>query len=135
MSQFTDGRYALVAVGAARLRVHEWLPDDPYPLATVEVMDEASGSPVAVAARSAVEVQLRRVLALAAELGASVPPSDVHLDDDAVRAGFEACALAPIGSLDAQRLLELDDPADRLTRLEALLVDTAELLELRLGES
>lgn len=134
-SQFPDGRYALVAVGAARLRVHEWLPDDPYPRAAVEVMDEAAAAPAMVAARRAVEVQLRRVLTLAADLGAAVAPSDVRLDDDPVRAAFEACALAPIGSLDAQRLLEIDDPADRLARLEAILVDTAELLELRLGES
>ncbi len=84
VSRFTDGRYALVAVGTARLRVHEWLPDDPYPLATVEVVDEAAASPVMVAARSAVEAQLRRVLALATELGATVAPSDVRLDDDPV---------------------------------------------------
>jgi uncharacterized protein len=135
-SQFPDGRYALVTIGTRRLRVHEWLPDDPYPLATVE--DLADGSVDAsqlTEARDAVEQRLRRVLALATELGASVAPGDVRLDDDPVRAGYEACGLAPIGSLDAQRLLELDDPAARLARLDVLLVDLAELLELRLGEA
>ena len=45
------------------------------------------------------------------------------------------CALAPIGPLDAQRLLEIDDPsrAARPAR-SPLLDDTAELLELRLAE-
>lgn len=134
-ADFGSGQYTLRARIAERIRVLEWLPDDPYPRAAVEVMDEAAAAPAMVAARRAVEVQLRRVLTLAADLGAAVAPSDVRLDDDPVRAAFEACALAPIGSLDAQRLLEIDDPADRLARLEAILVDTAELLELRLGES
>ena len=135
VSQFPDGRYALVSIGISRLRVHEWLPDDPYPLATVEVLDDPIAGTDAVDARDAVERDLRRVLALATELGAAVAPGDVRLDQDPVRAAFEACALAPIGSLDAQRLLELDDPVERLVRLETLLVETAELLDLRLGDA
>jgi uncharacterized protein len=134
-SQFPDGRYALVTIGTRRLRVREWLPDAPYPLATVEDLDERPVDAGAMTdARNTVEQRLRRVLALASELGASVAPGDVRLDDDPVRAGFEACGLAPIGSLDAQRLLEIDDPGERLVRLDAALLDLAELLELRLGE-
>jgi Lon protease-like protein len=133
-SRFPDGRYALVAQGTARLRVHEWLPDAPYPLATVEVIDEPAAAPALVVARDEVEIALRRVLTLAAGLGVAVAPSDVRLDDDPVRAAFEAAALAPIGALDAQQLLEIDDPAQRLDRLAALLRDATELLELRLGE-
>jgi Lon protease-like protein len=132
--QYPDGRYALVTVGTARLRVHEWLPDDPYPLATVEVIEERHADGVAAELRDQVEAALRHTLSLATRLGASVAPPDVRLDDDPVRATFEACALAPIGSLDAQRLLEVDDPTERLRRLLALVLETAELLELRLGE-
>jgi Lon protease-like protein len=133
VSRFPDGRYALVAVGTARLRVHEWRPDDPHPVAAVEVVEEHPAPASAIELRGAVEQELRRLLALATELGADVAPGDVRLDDDPVRAAFEACAIAPIGSLDAQRLLEVDDPVDRLRRLEVLLVETTELLELRLG--
>jgi uncharacterized protein len=140
-SVFPDGRYALVTVGTQRLKVQEWLDDDPYqpyPRAEVEVLTEpeldGAGAGAASEARDAVERELRRVLALATELGASVAPSDVRLDRDPVRAAFEACALAPIGSFDAQRLLEIDDARARLDALEAVLVDTAELLELRLGD-
>ena len=50
-----------------------------------------------------------------------------------MRASFEACGLAPFGPLDGQRLLELDDPAERLTRLETMLHDEATILELRLN--
>ena len=57
----------------------------------------------------------------------------IELDDDPVQAGFEAAAAAPIGPLDAQRLLELDDPGERLGELRGLLAEQAELLELRLS--
>jgi Lon protease-like protein len=71
---------------------------------------------------------------LMSELGVAVPNRDVVLDTDPVRAAFEAAALAPIGPLDAQRLLEIDDPATRLAVLLTVLDDAATLLELRLAE-
>ena len=55
------------------------------------------------------------------------------LADDPVRASFEACGLAGFGPLDAQRLLELDDTTERLTRLDTMLRDETTLLELRLA--
>lgn len=133
-SRFDDGRYALVARGLTRCSVREWLPDDPYPRAEVEVIDEIAGSPAEVASRAQLEQELRRVLALMSELGAPVPKGEICLDDDPVRAAFEAGALAPIGPLDAQRVLEIDDPSIRLVSLVALLGDAATLLELRLAE-
>ncbi len=73
------------------------------------------------------------MLALSAELGDAPQSIDVVLDDDPAQAAFEAAAAAPIGPLDAQRLLEIDDPGERLTQLQTLLADQAELLELRLS--
>jgi Lon protease-like protein len=132
--RFPDGRYALLTHGAARFRVREWLPDDPYPRADVELLDEREPAGDDTRRRASVEQHLRRLLALASELGASVPASEVALDRDPVRAGFEAGALAPIGALDAQRVLEIDDPSARLDALDALLTDTASLFELRLAD-
>jgi Lon protease-like protein len=132
--RFPDGRYALLTHGTARLRVREWLPDAPYPHADVELLGEPRAANGDAARRVAVEQHLRRVLALASELGAAVPTEEVRLDEDPVRAGYEAAALAPIGPLDAQRILEIDDPSARLDDLDALLVDTATMLELRLAE-
>src|SRR6476660_9240536 len=72
-SRFDDGRYALVARGVTRCSVRAWLPDDPYPRAEVEVIDEIAGSPAEAASRAQLEQELRRVLALMSELGAPVP--------------------------------------------------------------
>lgn len=134
LDRMPDGRYALLARGIARLRVRGWLPDDPYPRADVEVVEERPAGPADAAARARVEQQLRRVLALASELGAAVPPGEVRLPDDPVAAAFAAAAVAPLGPLDAQELLAVDDPAARLAALDRLLDDSASLLALRLGE-
>jgi Lon protease-like protein len=130
-----DGRYLLATVGTERFRVRKWLDDDPFPRAEIEVLDEPRRVPAdAGARRDEVQRLLNRVLAMSAELGdRAAPVGAATLDDDPVRASFEAAALAPIGPLDAQRLLEVDDASDRLERIEALLTDAAEVLELRLA--
>jgi Lon protease-like protein len=128
-----DGRYLLAAEGTRRLRVREWLPDDPYPRADVELLGEPGPPDDAGGIRDEVERLLTRVLAMAAELGEAPQSIDVALNQDPVQAAFEAAAAAPIGPLDAQRLLELDDPGARLSELRGLLAGQAELLELRLS--
>ncbi len=130
-----DGRFLLATVGTERFRIRRWLDDDPFPRAEVDVIGEPKRLPRTVGDRK-VEVQrlLGRVLALSAELGeAGAPVEAARLAEDPLRASFEASAVAPIGPLDSQRLLELDDPGDRFDALEALLVDAAEVLELRLA--
>jgi hypothetical protein len=130
-----DGRYVLVTAGVRRFRVDRWLPEEPYPRAEIELLDEGVPAPDAVEQRDEVERRLVRVLALQAELGGPSPPADLHLDADPVRASFEAAALAPVGPLDAQRLLELDAPMARLDALAELLAEEARFLELRLAGS
>ncbi len=131
--QLPDGRYVLATVGTRRLRVRSWLADDPYPHAEVELFTESDAPFDVPEDREAVEQLLRRVLALRAELGDPVPGVAVELSDDPVRASFEAAALAPVGPLDAQALLELGTPVARFARLRELLTDEATMLEFRLG--
>jgi uncharacterized protein len=130
-----DGRYLLATIGTERLRIKKWLDDDPFPRAEVDVIGEPKRvADDAATRRHDVQRLLGRVLAMSAELGERAAPVDsAQLDDDPVRASFEAAAVAPIGPLDAQRLLELDDPRQRFDQLERLLVDAAEVLELRLA--
>jgi uncharacterized protein len=130
-----DGRYLLATEGVERLRVRRWLPDDPYPRAEIEILPEPKQVDVrATERRDAVERLLVRVLALWGELGGRVPGGDAaQLHADPLRASYEAAAKAPIGPLDAQRLLELDDPCARFDQLEAMLHDEAEVLQFRLA--
>jgi Lon protease-like protein len=133
--QFPDGRWALAAVGVRRLRVEAWLPDDPYPLA--EVVDwpddePARGDELAEEAAAAAGA-LRRLLALAAEVGERVPAvASLELPDDAAALAWAVAALAPIGPVDRHLVLAASGPAERLSLLRRLLAEQEEVLQFRL---
>lgn len=131
--EFDDGRWAVMAAGTRRLRVLEWLADDPYPRAVVEPMEDGEPGTDAHDLRDQVAARLRGLLARAAELGDDVPPATTDIADDPLVASWHATTLAPIGPLDTQRLLALDDPDERLTELLAIFDDLDEELALRLA--
>jgi Lon protease-like protein len=119
-----DGRWALGCLGVRRLRVVHWLADDPYPRAEVEELAEGTWTAAADAALAEAERHVRRSFALRAELDEPAPPIDVELSPDPSAAAWQLASLAPIGPLDQQLLLTVDDPADRL-RLLATMTDEA----------
>jgi Lon protease-like protein len=134
-TELDDGRYALTVVGVRRIRVAEWLPDDPYPRALAVDLDEAALDATddadARAASARVGELLQRLFALWAEFEPRVADVRVELAAEPVQAAFEAAATAPFGPLDAQRVLEADATPARLVLLEQLLHDEIELLEAR----
>jgi Lon protease-like protein len=131
--ELPDGRWALATVGVRRLRVLEWLPDDPYPVAEVEDWPDPDPGPEHRKALRECLVLLRRALALAAEAGDAAAPATIELTDDPVLAGYQAIAVAPIGPLDRHALLAASTPDERVARLTELLRDAVEVLGLRLG--
>lgn len=133
-----DGQWALLTVGTRRLRVTRWLDDDPYPRAEVEDVDEPpwpAGADAGAADDALAEADrlVRRSLALRAELGESVPPVHVELAPEPAAAGWQLAALSPLGPLDRQALLGIDDPSERLARLAALVGEENEVLQARLA--
>ena len=134
-AELPDGRWLIDAVGADRFRVAEWLPEDPYPCALVEPLDEPADDGAALAdQRLAVERLLRQVLALQIELGFPAPSAIRTLDENPAVASFEAALLSPIGPMDCQKVLEAPSTSDRLSLVETLLTDARELLRKRLSE-
>ncbi len=126
-----DGRWLAVFGGSHRLRVAEWLPDDPFPQAEVEEIaddewDESDGPALAAA-----EARVREVLHLAAELGTASLPR-FALSPDPALAAWEVCAIAPLGALDRQRLLEAPTHKERLGLLVEQAAGVAEVLAFRL---
>jgi Lon protease-like protein len=138
VAQMPDGRSLLVTVGGRRIRVREWLPDDPYPRAVVTALDDVDGD-VPDSLVEEVRRALLRVVALRGELGLPSPVGDAGEvaslvpSDDVSRASFELAASAGLGPLDAQRLLELDGARARLDALHTLLTEEAAVLEHHLG--
>ena len=131
-AELPDGRYAVTVVGMSRLRVTRWLPDDPYPRAEVEALDDAPAGPADAAARGRVVDALARVTELVRQVDPRVgdPPA---LDPDPVRASYEAAAIAPIGPLDAQRLLATDTTSVRLELLAGMLDEHGVEIRARFG--
>ena len=129
-----DGRWALANVGTERVTVHDWLADDPYPRAMVEIRADPEPDRDGVAAIDAACAQLKRVHELRGALGLPAHSGAVVVSPDVVRASFEAAILAPVGPLDAQALLELDDSIARLERLAEFLSDEIEALQFRLSD-
>ena len=134
-AELPDGQWLLAVVGRGRLRVRRWLPDDPYPCAEVQDLDDSGFEDAGFegAGRDEVKRLLRRALALQTELGEAAAPATFELDADPGRALYQAAALAPIGPADAQRVLEADDPVERRTRLVEALAGAVDLLARRLS--
>jgi uncharacterized protein len=136
ISELPDGRYAVVAVGVERIRVLRWLPDNPYPVAEVEVwpdlpaaesnLDDLSARVASTASR------VRRCAALALELGDAVGDPATPLVDDPSGVVYQLAMLAPIGPLDRYKILLAPDPPSRLEVLDGLLDDVEALLRWRL---
>jgi Lon protease-like protein len=123
-----DGGYLLATVGIRRIRVVQWLPDDPYPQAeVVDVEEPAPDGGSDADARARAIAALADVCALYRERDPRVPDLP-EIADDAAQASYELAALAPIGPLDAQRVLESPTAADRLALLTELAEDHARLL-------
>ena len=129
--ELPDGRWLLAVVGTRRLRVVEWLDDDPYPRAEIEEWpDGDDGDPAQLAAARAL---LRRALALKAELGEPAVPIATEVSDEAGLGSFQVAALAPIGPADQQELLRAEGAGARLALLVELLEDEVATLEGRLS--
>jgi uncharacterized protein len=120
-----DGRWLIEVQGEARIRVVEWLPDDPYPQALAEEAspetDRVPGSLLEEAT-----TRVRRVRGLLSEQGGARPlPPGTKLDGggNAERASWNLCAAAPVDAYDAQRLLTAESTSERLGRLVDLMRD------------
>lgn len=124
-SPLEDGRWILVARGAERFRVREWLADDPYPRGMVEALPEsgpeADVSDLVVAATAAVQ----RTRALLSEIQ-HVPQPQSEIPREPVASSWWLCQHAPLSAFDRQRLLECEDLVERLRLIREMVGSLAE---------
>jgi Lon protease-like protein len=130
-----DGRWVLLARGTQRMRVIEWLGEEPYPMANVEPLVDEGDDPASGDLERAAQ-RVRRLRALLSELGAQPPLSPEAIDGaDPVDRMWRLCAATPINPFDRQRLLEAEDAAARLNLLaqlaDEMADDTTRLLSTR----
>lgn len=138
-----DGRYLLAAVGTHRLRVEEWLPDDPYPRARVSAWpDEHTDH--SVSANVPVDALIVRIMHLVGDMAAhgEVPPGVLPPEPAALAAGladdtglavYQLAAFAPIGPADRARLLAAPSLAERIAAFGRALDDLEAAVRFRRG--
>lgn len=131
--EFPDGRWALITVGTQRFRVTDWLPDDPYPRAEVELWPDDDGDDVDDEAVDRLVSKFHRCMALASEAGVDVGGVPDAFDG-AELATMQMSALLPVGPFDKQRLLAAGGTQERMSRLDQAIDETLELINVKLLE-
>jgi uncharacterized protein len=135
-----SGRFVLRCRTGERIRVCDWLPDDPYPRAMVQAWPDEPGEPVTTGQLEELE---DRVLALFERIAAardfSLPERDVLLGNaaDTVEPGARLYALAarvPIGAADRYSVLAAPSAAERLAALSEAVDSVAAMIEFQLSE-
>jgi Lon protease-like protein len=131
VSPESDGSFGVVAVGIRRIRVLQWLPDDPYPQAMVADEPDPVDAPDEEVQATASD--LRRLLARCAEAGWPAAPATVELAADPATLLWHLCAVLPVGPLDDHALLAAPDGPARLALLRGLIADVDGLVADRLA--
>lgn len=133
------GRYVLNCRTGDRIRVSEWLPDDPYPRATVELWPDEPGNAVSDAQLLDVEdraIALFERIAQARDIKLPGRAGPV-MPQDHLPAGKRLFALAsriPIGTADRYSVLSAPTAAARLVALREAVDAVAEVVEFQLSE-
>ncbi len=130
-TELHDGRWAMIALGASRIEVVEWLPDDPYPRAVVEERPEGPWPADGDTLVAALAREVRRSLALRAELGEPAAPIDAAVAADPAIAAWQLAYLSPLGPFDRQLVLGIDDTRERLVVMAELVADVNRVLATR----
>jgi Lon protease-like protein len=134
-------RYALSCRTGERIRVCQWLPDDPYPRATVALWPDEPGDAVTSAQLRDVEDKVIDLFERIAQArGVVLPDRDVLLGygeadaDDAGQRLFTLASRIPLGAADRYSVLSAPSAADRLAALSEAVVAVAEMVEFQLSE-
>ena len=101
----TDEFLGLESVGSHRFRVNDWLPDDPYPIADIELIPDLIWEDSLMPARVHLELAVRNLLTFASQFGDFQFRADVELSDDPMEACWQLAGVLPIGEMDRFDLL------------------------------
>jgi Lon protease-like protein len=129
----TEEFYGLQAVGSQRFRVNAWLPDDPYPLADIDLLPELSWDDNLMPLRVHVESRVRKLLAFASEFGDLQYGADTALSDDPLEACWQLAGILPVGQLDQIDMLKSQSAEELLGRIYDTVVSAEDTLQALMG--
>lgn len=133
------GRYRLECAMGERIRVLEWLPDDPYPRAVVEFWPDEPGGPVDVAAIRDIEDRMVALFErIAAQRGVEVRARDIVAGaDESGDAALWLYALTtrlPMGQADRYAVLSAPTVAERVAALSDAVDTVVAMVEFGLSD-
>jgi len=106
----------LEAVGTQRFRVNDWLPDDPYPVADIDLIPDLVWDDSLMPARVHLELAVRNLLSFASQFGDFQFEADVELSDDPMEACWQLAGVLPIGEMDRFDLLSSQSAEDLIAQ-------------------
>lgn len=121
----TDEFLGLESFGSQRFSVNEWLPDDPYPIAEIEMIPDLVWDDTLMPARVHLETSVRKLLAFASEFGELQFGADIELSDNPMSACWQLAGILPIGELDRYDLLTSQSAEELIAQTYAI-VTTAD---------
>ncbi|HME47118.1 MAG TPA: LON peptidase substrate-binding domain-containing protein [Mycobacterium sp.] len=134
-----DGRHTVRCRIGERIRVRQWLPDDPYPRAVVEPWPDEPGDMVADAAIRHLEDRLMELFErLANAQGGQLPPRDMLFAGVAMADGpgerlYALASRVPMGQADRYAVLAAPSAADRLEALSEAIDTVAAMIDFQLS--
>ncbi|MBV8346620.1 MAG: LON peptidase substrate-binding domain-containing protein, partial [Mycolicibacterium sp.] len=133
-------RYLLRCRIGARIRVRQWLPDDPYPRAVVEPWPDEPGDIVTDAAIRGLEDRVMGIFErLASARGAQLPPRDmlfagVAMADGPGQSLYALASRVPMGQADRYAVLSAPSANERLRALSEAIDTVAALTDFQLAD-
>jgi Lon protease-like protein len=128
-----DGHKAIVVAGIERIRITEWLADDPHPWAMVETVPDVAERFDVTELIDEAAARLKTVMVLASELGADTSDLDLSVSEDPVAASFQLAALAPVTPLDSYEMLAAASIDERLELAASFLGERIEMIRAELA--
>lgn len=142
ISEYADlgmGQYQLLASVGERIRVVEWLPDDPYPRAVVQAWPDEPGPPV-TAERIGEVVDgilglFGRIIAVrGGRLRSDALAVDADIADDPSRHIYALAARVPMGQADRYAVLAAPTLAARVDALTDAIETVTAMVDFQLSE-
>ena len=106
----------LESFGSQRFRVNAWLPDDPYPLADVELLPDLIWDDSLLPAKAHLETKVRQLLAFVSEFGSLQFGADIEFSEYPMDACWQMAGVLPVGPLDQQDLLSSQSAEELISR-------------------
>ena len=125
LKELGQNQLAVQCLGIKRILVRKWLPDNPYPVAQIEELDEGENEDFQF--KEEIIEELERCYVLLVQMG-TIQAESMDIKGLERIDLFTACALAPLGQLDKYKLLAAESENDRSRLLLSQITSERETL-------